>query len=86
MAYIDKKYLVTQFNNFAEKATSVFAKKNELENYVENTLTIADIDLNDDITAEELKKALNVPTSENFVETEDIEKDDIDFSTFFNEE
>lgn len=86
MAYIDKDYLVTQFNNFAEKVTSVFAKKNELENYVENTFTIADIDLNDDITAEELKKALNVPTSENFVETEDVEKDDIDFSTFFNEE
>lgn len=86
MAYVDKEYLATQFNNFAEKVTSVFAKKKDLDDYVEDTFTIAEIDMKDNITAEELKKALDVPTSDNFVETKDVEKDDIDFSTFFNEE
>lgn len=33
MAYINKSYLSTQFTNFANKITSVFAKKTDLNIY-----------------------------------------------------
>lgn len=42
MAYITKSYLSTQFTNFANKITSVFAKKTDLNIYATSLLLEGD--------------------------------------------
>lgn len=40
MSYVNKSYLSTQFSNFATKIASVFAKKTEIPNVGNGTITI----------------------------------------------